>query len=192
MSCSDSFSPRPYRDPLDEVDPSERTKKEVGKDAWESSEAVVHAGYLFKLQFLSHFHGQRSSFSSFARLASAIEHQTLHIELPAVKNPRVTKPEDDGNAVGPPGASVDARRSEKEYWALVYQAEAPLLGYVHISSLKRRKASSSMMRTGRQDKTVTVASFDEDGLKVGPKNVAKVKDAIDGTPAVSGALEPEI
>lgn len=56
MSCSDEVSPRSQRQSADGVEGLRTAGEEMGKAAWERSEAVASAVRLLASQFFSHLH----------------------------------------------------------------------------------------------------------------------------------------
>lgn len=100
--------------------------------------------------------------------------EPLHVERPEMECRRVIKLADEENDVRPPATSADPCLSLEEYGALVYKGEAPPLGCVHISLVKKGKPSSSVIMTERQSKKVMRTSFEEERVKIGAEFAPEV------------------
>lgn len=98
--------------------------------------------------------------------------QPLRIDGPAVGRPGMIELIDKGAAASPPAASAYVGLFLEIYQPLLYRAGTPRLGSVRSSSLKKRRASLSMMTAGRRSKNLKGISFDE-GTRAAAKSVAK-------------------
>lgn len=70
------------------------------------------------------------------------------------------------------------------------RAETPRLSPAHISILKKRNQSFSLMKAGSHSNKLGRTSFNE-RVKVAAESAAAVGSVSDATPAVSDALSPE-
>lgn len=117
--------------------------------------------------------------------------EPLHTEQPAAEHPREVTLNDEKSTVSSPATPPDRGLYLEENRSFVYKAQAPRLGCIHSYSVKKKKPSSTMMKTTRQNKRVTRTSSDEEGVQVDTKSVAKAEDVNDAAPTTSGALQLE-
>lgn len=113
------------------------------------------------------------------------------VERPAVKPPMVTELDNEGEAVRPPASSAKIRPCMEDHRPILYRAKAPRLSSVDDSSVKKKKAYSSMVKTDRRSKEVMKSSPEEKRVKSGAERLAKTENLVDTTPAVLDASQPE-
>lgn len=104
--------------------------------------------------------------------------------------PRFIGLDEKDKAVRIPEGSLDIGLSPKDHRQLLYSADAQRLGSARISSVRKRKPSSSTMVIGRQSKKTTRKSYDE-GAKIAAESAEKLVDFIHVTMAASSGLKLE-
>lgn len=74
-----------------------------------------------------------------------LSHDTVqlpHIEQPAADRPRVIELDSEENSARSPATSARLGHSLEELWPVMWRAEAPRLGSVHNSFVKKEKRPS--------------------------------------------------
>lgn len=97
--------------------------------------------------------------------------------------------DDEGCAVQTPATFAEGELCLKKHQPLEFRAEASRPGSIDGSFIK---IQSSTAKSRIQSREVVKNSTDERTVRVGAESLAKLEDALEATPTVSGALQPEV
>lgn len=115
----------------------------------------------------------------------------VQITAPAGKRPKIVEFDNERSALSRPGAVAEVEPCGEKQYSLVYRAEALRHSSVDSFTAKKRKASSSVVTSGRQSRKAMRDGESEAGVAAWLGSLGKTGEVIGAKPAESGTLRLE-